>query len=103
MKLLAKTHKGIKRQNNQDTIMVNEGFITNCLDEETFKLNYPVVIQVCDGMGGFKEGKKASEFVANNFYREFSFLNQINLNNLNEIIIRSHEALLDFSKSNSYC
>ena len=49
MKLLAKTHKGIKRQTNQDTIMVNEGFITNCLDEETFKLNYPVVIQVCDG------------------------------------------------------
>ena len=41
MKLLAKTHKGIKRQTNQDTIMV-EGFITNCLDEETFKLNYPV-------------------------------------------------------------
>ena len=36
MKLLAKTHKGIKRQTNQDTIMVNEGFITNCLDEETF-------------------------------------------------------------------
>ncbi len=99
MKLLAKTHKGIKRQTNQDTIMVNEEFITNCLDEETFKLNYPVVLQLCDGMGGFKEGKKASEFVANNFYREFSFLNQINLNNLNEIIIRSHEALLDFSKS----
>ena len=98
MKLLAKTHKGIKRQTNQDTIMVNEGFITNCLDEETFKLNYPVILQVCDGMGGFKEGKKASEFVANNFYREFSFLNQINLNNLNEIIVRSHE-VLDFSKS----
>ena len=43
--------------------MVNEGFITNCLDEETFKLNYPTILQVCDGMGGFKDGKKASEFV----------------------------------------
>ena len=45
-----------------------------------------------------KEGKKQVNLFANNFYREFSFRNQINLNNLNEIIVRSREKLFRFFK-----
>ena len=99
MKFQSNSTKGINRLINQDAVLVNDKIITCQECQNNLVNDHKTILQICDGMGGFRDGEQASEFVGTFFYKEFNLLNIINYNSLKEIITRCHQALLDFSKS----
>ena len=98
MKLVAKSIKGTTRKINQDTICIDDRKVQT-FSEEIESQNSTLVLQVCDGMGGYKNGDKASQFVGKTFFKEFFLFDEINSKNLKEILIRCHNSLFDLSLS----
>ena len=81
--VVSKTHKGISRIINQDSIVV----------KHKVKDKKEVVFAIiCDGVGGLSHGEFASQFITNEFEAwfdrlEFDFLN-INLIGVNIYILK---------------
>ena len=97
MKFVAFTQIGLKRSSNQDTVLVNDKMVQ---EGELIQGEFDHGgIIVADGMGGLRDGKLASQAVAQGMLSEVLSLQLINRQTLVESVNRVHYSLLELSRS----
>ncbi len=99
---VAFTHRGLKRSNNEDSLLV-AGWIRSSPMEEPIDFEFPLnsyrVVAVADGLGGHAAGDIASQYALARIETLLGGGTEINEQSLKQTLIQVHRELVDLSKA----
>ena len=100
MQVTALTQKGLKRKQNQDTVLINNEVVaTSKFFQKDFEnINMQLIVQICDGMGGLRDGKEASRFFSQCFYNKIKKLEILDKFQILQQIFEANEDLKNTSR-----